>query len=108
MTNYALLNNDDHQDVCVITERSARYGDNVMYALTFPFEFRSVQALYPILFHSDSNGNPFPVALFGFQEGENLFLDESGWDARSATRAPRTRKMTTRPGYCHWIWIIRG
>lgn len=82
MTNYALLNNDDHQDLRVITERSARYGDAVMYTLTFPFEFRSVQALYPILFHADANGNPFPVALFGFQEGENLFLDESGWDAR--------------------------
>lgn len=82
MTNFALLNNDDHQDVRVITERSARYGDDMMYVLTFPFEFRSVQAFYPILFHADANGNLFPVALFGFQEGENLFLDESGWDAR--------------------------
>lgn len=82
MTNFALLNSDDHQDVKVITERSATYGDGVMYVLTFPFEFRSVQAFYPILFHNDANGNPFPVALFGFQEGENLFLDESGWDAR--------------------------
>jgi hypothetical protein len=82
VTNFALLNNDDHQDVRVITKRSAKYGDNVMYALTFPFEFRSVQAFYPILFHNDASGNPFPVALFGFQEGENLFLDETGWDAR--------------------------
>jgi hypothetical protein len=82
MTNFALLNNDDHQNVRVITERSAKYGDNVMYALTFPFEFRSVQAFYPILFHNDAKGDPYPVALFGFQEGENLFLDDSGWDAR--------------------------
>lgn len=82
MTNFALLNNDDHQDVRVITEHSAKYGDDVMYTLTFPFEFRSIQAFYPILFQNDANGNPFPVALFGFQEGENLFLDESGWDAR--------------------------
>jgi hypothetical protein len=82
VTKFALLNNADHQDVRVITDHSAKYGDNVMYALTFPSEFRSVQACYPILFHNDANGNPFPVALFGFQEGENLFLGEPGWDAR--------------------------
>jgi hypothetical protein len=52
-----------------------------MYALTFPFEFRNIQACYPILFHNDAKGELYPVALFGFQEGENLFLDESGWNA---------------------------
>lgn len=82
MPNFALLNNVDHQDVRVITDRSAHYGDNVMYALTFPFEFREVQAFYPILFHRDNEGTLYPVALFGFQQGENLFLDESGWAAR--------------------------
>lgn len=82
MPNFALLNNVDHQDVRVITDRSAQYGDNVMYALTFPFEFREVQAFYPILFHRDNEGTLYPVALFGFQQGENLFLDESGWAAR--------------------------
>jgi len=81
VTNYALLNNVEHKDVKIITERSAKYGDNVMYAITFPFEFRSVQAHYPILFHRDAEGNSFPVALFGFQEKENLFLDDKGWDA---------------------------
>ena len=81
MSNLALLNNNDHQDLRIITERSAAYGDDVMYVLTFPFEFRSVQAFYPILFQKDVNGNMYPVALFGFQENENLFLDESGWDA---------------------------
>jgi hypothetical protein len=50
--------------------------------MTFPFEFRSVQAFYPILFHKDGRGEFYPVALFGFQDGENLFLDESGWHAR--------------------------
>lgn len=81
MTNYALLNNVDHQDVKIITERSAKYGDNVMYVLTFPFEFRNVQAHYPILFHRDAEGNQHPVALFGFQAKENLFLADGGWDA---------------------------
>lgn len=81
MANFAMLNNVDHQDVKIITERAARYGDDVMKAPVFPFEFRDVQAFYPILFQNDTEGGYTPVALFGFQEGENLFLDDSGWDA---------------------------
>lgn len=81
MADYALLNNVEHQDVRIITERSARYGDAVMLAPTFAFEFRNVQAHYPILFQQDSRGGVYPVALFGFEEGENLFLDETGWRA---------------------------
>lgn len=52
-----------------------------MYALTFPFEFRNVQAHYPIMFHQDAKGELYPIALFGFQQNENLFLNESGWNA---------------------------
>lgn len=81
MPDFAMLNNVDHQDVRIITERSSRYGDNVMLAMTFPFEFRNVQAHYPILFQGDGDGGYYPVALFGFQQEENLFLDESGWHA---------------------------
>jgi hypothetical protein len=82
LTTFAMLNNVDHKDTRIITDRSARYGDNVNFVMTFPFEFRSVQAFYPILFHRDQGGAPYPVALFGFETGENLFLDESGWRAR--------------------------
>ena len=82
MSTFALLNNVDHKDTRVITERSAQYGDALMFAMIFPFEFRSVQAFYPILFHRDQHGELYPVALFGFEAGENLFLDDSGWHAR--------------------------
>ena len=81
MSTFALLNNVDHKDTRVITERSARYGDAVMFTMIYPFEFRAVQAFYPILFHRDQRGELYPVALFGFETGENLFLDESGWHA---------------------------
>ena len=81
MTDFALLNSADHNDVKVVTDRGAKYGDDMMYVLTFPFEFRNVQGHYPILFHKDTHGNAYPVALFGFQDRENLFLDNSGWDA---------------------------
>lgn len=81
MTNHVLVNNVEHGDVRVITRRSADLGDAVMSCLTFPFEFRSVQAWYPIVFKKFPDGLTRPVALFGFQEGENLFLDGAGWNA---------------------------
>ena len=81
MPDIVLVNNVEHQDLRIITDRAARYGDAVMQAQTFPFEFRNVQACYPILFQQDGQGGYYPVALFGFQQGENLFLDEEGWQA---------------------------
>jgi hypothetical protein len=81
MSNSVLLNNVDHKDVRVITTRSAEYGDNAMYAVTFPAEFRNLQAHYPIVFRKNSQGQFEPIALLGFQERQNLFLTEKGWDA---------------------------
>ena len=75
------LNNSDHKDLRVIATRSADYGDDVMCGLTFPAEFRSVQAHYPIVFSKAADGGFQPLALFGFQEKQNLFLAAGGWDA---------------------------
>jgi len=82
MANFQLLNNVDHQDLKVITERSAALGDNVWYAVTFPAEFRNLQRHYPIFFVKNPDSGEFQaVAMFGVVEGENLFLGENGWDA---------------------------
>lgn len=81
MTNNVLLNNVDHKDLRIITTRSADYGDNVMFAPTFPNEFRNVQAHYPIVFRKAADGQFQPLALFGFEEKQNLFLSSHGWDA---------------------------
>jgi hypothetical protein len=82
MATNVLLNSIDHKDVKVITERSEKYGDNVWYSLTFPAEFRSVQAYYPIFFTKDGNtGQFFSVAMFGFKDQDNLFLTDNKWDA---------------------------
>ena len=82
MTNFALLNSAEHKDIKVKNDYSTAYGDGVMFAMTFPFEFRSVQGEYPILLHKDLNNNlTYPVALFGFQDKENLLLDAEGWHA---------------------------
>lgn len=82
MPRHELLNNERHKDLRIITTRAERYGDAVMSAMTFPLEFRKVQASYPILFRKDvESGKFYPVALFGFVEGENLFLQADRWDA---------------------------
>jgi SapC protein len=81
MTNTVLLNNIDHKDVRILTTRGAEYGDDVMFAITFPAEFRSIQAHYPIVFRKAADGQFQPLALFGFQERQNLFLTRDGWDA---------------------------
>jgi len=81
MPNPVLLNNIDHAAMRVIATRGAAYGDNVMSALTWPDEFRTLQAHYPIVFQQNGEGGYDALALFGFQQGENLFLDGETWNA---------------------------
>lgn len=82
MAKNVLLNNVDHKDLRVITRRGAAYGDQVMSSVTFPSEFRDVQACFPIVFRKTTDGVGFEtVALFGFEEDENLFLQANHWDA---------------------------
>lgn len=83
MANHVLLNNIAHKDLKVITDRSEKYGDNVMFTPTFPLEFKNIQSTYPIFFQKNNNTGAFnAVALFGFKENENLYLNENGWNAR--------------------------
>jgi hypothetical protein len=82
MANFQLLNNVDHKDLKVIIERSAAMGDDVLYAVTFPDEFRNLQRHYPVFFIKNPNSGEFQaVAMFGVEDGENLFLDDNGWNA---------------------------
>jgi hypothetical protein len=93
MPQSVLLNNIDHKDMRVVTKHGAEYGDQVMFANTFPTEFRQLQAHYPIVFRKTQDGAGFEaLALFGLEDGENLFLDVAGgkgWDAHYVPRAIR-------------------
>lgn len=82
MPQHELLNNIDHRDLKIITDRSAHFGDNIMCTLAYPCEFRHLQMHYPIVFHRaiDSEEHQ-PVVLLGLEQDENLFLTENGWDA---------------------------
>jgi len=82
MSNLQKLNSVDHADVEVITEYSDKLGDGMMCSMAFPNELRAQQSCYPLLFFKSSESQRFlPIALQGFEEGENLFLDHSGWNA---------------------------
>lgn len=82
MTRPALLDNVSHRHLRVRTERSARLGDARQSALALPGEFRQLQAHYPIVFQWVEGGAGFqPIALFGLEEGQNLFLSDTGWEA---------------------------
>jgi SapC len=83
MAQPVVLNNVAHKDMRVITRHGADLGDSVASVITFPTEYGDVQREYPIFFQKDANtGEFFSIALLGFQKGENLFLDENGWQAR--------------------------
>ena len=82
MPNHQLLDNINHKDVHVITERKPQFGDNSSYSHVFISEFRDVQAHYPIFLHKNAQTGRFEViALFGLAGEENLFLTDSGWQA---------------------------
>lgn len=81
MTRHVPLNNVEHADLRVLSRRGAEYGDAVMSAVVVPAEFRNVQAHYPIVFQKAGDGRFQPVALFGFEPGQNLFLQDERWDA---------------------------
>jgi len=82
MPNFAQLNNVEHANLRVKRERNADLGDAVMHVPVFPVELREVQAIYPIAFIKEAKSGLFrPCALFGLQDGENLYLNGDGWDA---------------------------
>jgi SapC len=82
MPDHAILTADDHRELRIRTDRGATLGDAVMCCMAMPNEFREVQAHYPILFQRDIERDTFSaLAMFGFENGENLFLDGARWDS---------------------------
>jgi len=84
MANTVKLNNVDHKDLRVITERGTKFGDAVNGAVIFPAEFSALHKEYPIYFQKSAETGEFEiVALFGFDKDENLFVNDGKWLART-------------------------
>jgi hypothetical protein len=82
MTRHVLLDNVSHKDLRVVRDYAKVPGYDVNVARVFPSEFIQLQTEYPLFFIRNKEQGGFePVALLGFGDKENLFLDENGWDA---------------------------
>ena len=82
MTKHEILKPADHGALRIRAEAGLDLGDGVMACLAVPSEFRRLACEYPILFRYDSEARSFSaLALFGFEPGENLFVENDRWDA---------------------------
>lgn len=78
-----MLDSRLHRDLRVRTGVSAELGDGIMACPTVPSEFRRIQNEFPILFRRDLDRGSFAaMALLGFENGENLFIENGQWTAR--------------------------
>ena len=83
MSDHQPLTAQSHGRLRLHRDHGADYGDAVMCCVTVPDEFRRVQNEYPILFRLNPERDSFTaLAMFGFEDGENLFLEGNRWDAR--------------------------
>lgn len=81
MARYELLNNVAHKDLRVATGFGSRFGDDVGMVPAFPSEYAELQREYPIFFRKDGDGRWSSVALLGFEQRENLYLQDGRWNA---------------------------
>jgi hypothetical protein len=85
MTQIVPLNKETHRSLKVDGRASAAYGDNRRFVQVIVKEFPQLLVHYPILFSKDpQTGQFYCGAMVGFDEGENLFLEE--WAERDFYR----------------------
>jgi hypothetical protein len=82
VTNIVALNTEIHKDLRVQAGASARYGDAQRFVPVAVNEFAFLVPHYPIFFAKDSEtGGFYCGAMLGIDEGENLFLTDSGMES---------------------------
>ncbi len=97
MTQIVPLNKDAHRTLKVDGRASAAYGDKQHFVQVIVNEFAQLVVRYPILFTKNAGtGQLYCGAMLGFDEGENLFLEE--WRQRESYRPLALQRM---PFYTH-------
>ncbi|MEI9995266.1 MAG: SapC family protein [Rhizomicrobium sp.] len=77
MTNVVILNSQLHRTLRVQAGASARFGDDRRFVQVIANEFPLLAIHYPVFFAKDADTGAFYCgAMLGFDEGENLFLEE--------------------------------
>jgi hypothetical protein len=78
MTQHVLLDNVTHNELKVSPLYKAEFGDKVNTVLTFSTELAAMQTIYPLFFRKENSTGEYQlVAMLGFEEDENLFLNEN-------------------------------
>jgi hypothetical protein len=92
MTQIVPLDKEAHRTLKVDGRPSAEYGDNQHFVQAIVSEFPQLVVRYPILFAKNSDtGRFYCGAMLGFDEGENLFLEE--WRGRGTYRPLALQRM---------------
>ncbi len=82
MARYELLNNVAHKDLRVVTRFGRAFGDEIGMVPAYPTEYAELQREYPLFFRKDRDtGEWQSVALLGFEQKENLFVQDGRWNA---------------------------
>jgi hypothetical protein len=85
MTQIVPLSKETHRSLIVDGRAAAAYGDNRHFVRVIVKEFPELLVHYPILFTKHpQTGEFYCGAMLGFEEGENLFLEE--WTDRQFYR----------------------
>ncbi len=97
MTQIVPLNKVAHRSLTVDGRASAAYGDSRRFVQVVVNEFPHLLVHYPILFAKDANtGRFYCGAMLGFDEDENLFLEQ--WRDREFYRPLSLQRA---PFYTH-------
>lgn len=81
MGNIQKLNNVEHAHLKI--KKTPCDAERVMFTPVYTSEMRALQSNFPLMFYkSPDDGNFTPVALFGFEQGENLFLGKDRWTSQ--------------------------
>ncbi|MDT8408867.1 MAG: SapC family protein [Wenzhouxiangellaceae bacterium] len=82
MSQHVLLDNLSHRNLRINRTFRPGHGFDVSLARAFPGEFLALQNEYPLFFIKNRDSGHFePIALLGFNDQENLYLDDGRWDA---------------------------
>ena len=82
MARHELLDNVTHKDLRVVMRFGREFGDGIGMVQAFPSEYAELQREYPIFFRKDGDSGEWQsVALLGFEQRENLFLQDGRWNA---------------------------
>ena len=105
MPNYKALDCVTHQNLKVRHQYGEEFGDNINQALVFPTEFESLHREYPIFFRHSATAGYYAICILGFDKSENLFLNDTHWNARSvpamSMRGPFALQLINNMGEQH-------